>query len=320
MTTIKQYGVSKDQIARAAELLHNGKLVAFPTETVYGLGANALDADAVARIFVIKGRPRTSPVIVHVSNCHMISQIAASWPEAAQELAERFWPGPLTIVVPKTSAVPGIVTAGLPTVGIRMPAHPVALALIEAAGVQVAAPSANRFTQVSPTTADHVRAALGDSVDYVLDGGTCEVGIESTVLSLAEATPILLRPGGISRRQIEEAIGPIPSAETATDEAHPSPGMHPRHYSPRTRLLLVHDGQVPTSGSGAYLQLTHSPRADVRELVAMPHDAAGYAARLYTVLHALDANGYDWIAIDAPEPTAEWEAVLDRLRHAASSE
>jgi L-threonylcarbamoyladenylate synthase len=320
VTTYQQLGVSKEQIAHAADLLRNGKLVAFPTETVYGLGANALDVLAVARIFEVKGRPNSSPVIVHVSDYGMIAQVAATWPEAAQKLARRFWPGPLTLVVPKTSAVPDIVTAGLQTVGVRMPAHPVALALIDAGQIPIAAPSANRFTQVSPTTADHVRQGLGDAVDYILDGGPCEVGIESTVLSLAESTPILLRPGGISRRQIEKVIGRVVLAEKKINGAHASPGMHPRHYSPRTRLVLVRDGQVPASGTGAYLQLSYPPLAKVREVIAMPPDAADYAARLYGILHALDAQGYDWIAVEAPEPTPEWEAVLDRLRRAASSQ
>jgi L-threonylcarbamoyladenylate synthase len=311
--------VSNDEIAHAAELLRSGKLVAFPTETVYGLGADALDAVAVARIFEVKGRPNTSPVIVHVSDREMVATVAASWPDKARILAEHFWPGPLTLVVPKAPAVPDIVTAGLSTVGVRMPAHPIALALIAAAQVPVAAPSANRFAQVSPTSAEHVRQGLGDRVDFILDGGPCTVGIESTVLSLVEDVPVLLRPGGISRGQIEAVIGEIASAQPASAGAHPSPGMHPRHYSPRTPLVLVENGNVPIDGKGAYLQLTHSPLEAVSEIIVMPGTAAEYAARLYSVLHALDARGYDWIAVETPGPGAEWEAVLDRLRRAASS-
>ncbi len=320
LSTTKQFGVSEDEISRAAKLLRNGKLVAFPTETVYGLGANSLDAKAVARIFEVKGRPSSSPIIVHVSNPEMIGRLASSWPDKAHVLAERFWPGPLTLVVPKTLEVPDIVTAGLPTVGVRMPEHPVALALIEAAQVPIAAPSANRFTQLSPSTAEHVRQGLGDRVDYILDGGPCQVGIESTVLSLAGEVPILLRPGAISRRQIEELIGLIAQAEQNPTGAHPSPGMHPRHYSPRTPLYLVHDGHLPTQGDGAYLQIEKQPVAPVREVVRMPNDASQYAARLYGVLHALDARGYDWIAVETPGPGAEWEGVLDRLRRAATSD
>lgn len=314
-----EYGVSEAQIQHAAALLRTGKLVAFPTETVYGLGASALDASAVARIFEVKGRPHSSPIIVHIGKQEMVQMVAAEWPEKAQKLAERFWPGPLTLVLPKTPAVPEIVTAGLQTVGVRMPAHPVALALIEAAGVPVAAPSANLFAQMSPTTAEHVRRGLGAQVDLVLDGGACRIGIESTVLSLVENVPVLLRPGGISRRQIEELIGSIGSAGEVPFGSHPSPGMHARHYSPRTQLLLVHDGEVPREGEGAYLQLKHPPHHTVHEVVAMPGDAAEYAARLYSVLHDLDTRGYDWIAIETPGPSLEWEGVLDRLHRAATS-
>src|SRR5450755_3446474 len=171
------------ELARAAQLLRAGRLVAFPTETVYGLGANALDSEAVARIYVVKRRPATSPLIVHVASIEMAQSLAATWPEMAGLLVKKFWPGPLTLVLAKSSGIPAIVTAGLATVGLRMPAHPVALALIEAAGVPLAAPSANRFTELSPTTADHVRRSLGSDIDYILDGGPCNVGIESTVLS-----------------------------------------------------------------------------------------------------------------------------------------
>jgi L-threonylcarbamoyladenylate synthase len=317
-TSLDEFGITPDQLAHAASLLRAGNLVAFPTETVYGLGANALDPAAVERIYQAKGRPHSSPIIVHVSDYEMVKRVAAAWPVAAQKLAEEFWPGPLTLVLPKTNQVPDLVTAGLPTVGVRMPAHPVALALIEAANVPVAAPSANRFTQLSPTTAAHVKAGLGDRVDYILDGGPCAVGIESTVLSLAEAAPILYRPGGISRRQIENLIGSVTtSAQVEKEEAHASPGLHPRHYSPRTRVMLVENGEVPQQGSGAYLQLMHFPHHMVAELVVMPTDAAEYATRLYSVLHELDARAYDWIAIDTPPASPQWEAVLDRLRRAA---
>ena len=314
----EQFGITEQQVRHAAELLRNGSLVAFPTETVYGLGANALDAEAVERVFEVKGRPRSSPVIVHVSNREMVRDVVSDWPEKARVLAEQFWPGPLTLVVRKTPAVPDVVTAGLLTVGVRMPAHPVALALIEAAQVPVAAPSANRFTQVSPTTAQHVRQGIGDRVDYILDGGPCEVGIESTVLSLEEEVPILLRPGGITREQIEKLIGAVVLAKDKVEGAHPSPGMHPRHYSPRTRLFLVNGGLVPDSGTGAYLQIATPSVRVVDEVVPMPRDAAQYAARLYSVMHALDARGFDWIAVETPPTGTEWEAVLDRLRRAAA--
>ncbi len=295
-----------------------GRLVAFPTETVYGLGANALDEAAVRRIFTAKGRPTTSPIIVHVSSMEMARSVVAEWPQAAELLAQRFWPGPLTLVLKKQPAVPSLVTAGLETVGVRMPAHPVALALIEATQLPIAAPSANRFTQLSPTTAQHVRESLGERVDYILDGGPCTVGIESTVLSLAGPVPLLLRPGGIARQQTEEVIGPITQHRAVPAEAHPSPGMHPRHYSPRTKLLLVHDGNVPPKGVGAYVQLRHPPGSEVRELVLAPCSANEYAAQLYRMLHDLDSRNLDWIAVDAPPETPDWEAVRDRLERAAT--
>jgi L-threonylcarbamoyladenylate synthase len=329
------------EIDCAARLLRAGRLVAFPTETVYGLGANALDAKAVARIYAVKGRPATSPLIVHVASIAMAKSLVAEWPEIAERLAARFWPGPLTLVLPvKRSApspnrvgadalvrpaeqgsavVPPIVTAGLPTVGLRMPAHPIALALIEAAGVPLAAPSANRFTELSPTSAEHVRRSLGSDVDIILDGGPCTVGIESTVLSLAEPTPVLLRPGGISRKELEETIGPVASAQEAPTGVHPSPGMHPRHYSPTTTLYIATNGKLPGEGQGIYLQRQHPPSRPDIFIRQMPQSAPEYAAALYDVLHQADAGHYDWIAVDLPPNTPDWEAVHDRLRRAAAS-
>ena len=233
-----------DEIQRAAELIRAGKLVAFPTETVYGLGANALDAGAVARIFAAKGRPRTSPLIVHVANIDAARALTTTWPDAAQRLAARFWPGPLTLVLPKQPVIPDIVTAGLSTVALRVPAHPLALALIEAAGVPIAAPSANRFTELSPTLAGHVPESLAD---FTLDGGPARVGIESTVLSLA-GPPQLLRPGVLSITELEAVIGPIAPLPASTEGAHASPGMHERHYRPRTPLFLLDPGQPAPDG------------------------------------------------------------------------
>ncbi|MGA9530165.1 MAG: L-threonylcarbamoyladenylate synthase [Terriglobales bacterium] len=387
---------STEEIARAAALIRASRLVAFPTETVYGLGANAIDAEAVARIYAVKRRPATSPLIVHVASIEMAKSLVAHWPETAERLAQKFWPGPLTLVLPavhvetraetglhvgtdaetrpgsvearvnaKTAAfgaalgeladpsltrssaiaIPAIVTAGLDTVGLRMPAHPVAIALIQAAGVPLAAPSANRFTQLSPTTAEHVRRGLGDDVDCILDGGACTIGIESTVLSLAGPHPILLRPGGISRTELESVIGPIASVQEAFGDevpggAHPSPGMHARHYSPRTSLLLVSNGELPEKGKGIYLRYknpaTHeadqsahmsfakrpsddsSTRSRV-QVIQMPLPAAEYAAALYEKLHQADEANVDWIAVDITPPTPEWEAVQDRLRRAATN-
>jgi L-threonylcarbamoyladenylate synthase len=311
------------EIDHAARLLRAGRLVAFPTETVYGLGANALDAEAVARIYAVKRRPATSPLIVHVASIEMAQSLVADWPEIADRLARRFWPGPLTLVLEKQlekpPVIPPIVTAGLSTVGLRMPAHPIALALIRAAGVPLAAPSANRFTEVSPTTADHVRLSLGSDIDYILDGGPCSVGIESTVLSLVEPGPALLRPGGISRTELEAIAGPVAFASEIRAGAHPSPGMHPRHYSPRTPLLLAKDGKLPDQGQGIYLQHQHLPSRASVQTIPMPAAAPHYAAALYEILHQADAGNYNWIAVDLPPNTPEWEAVHDRLRRAASN-
>ena len=315
------------EIDRAAHLLRAGGLVGFPTETVYGLGANALDAEAVARIYAVKGRPGTSPLIVHVSSIEMAQSLVTNWPENANRLARRFWPGPLTLVLEKLvlekqlekqPAIPAIVTAGLPTVGLRMPAHPIALALIRAAGVPLAAPSANRFGELSPTTAGHVRRSLGSEVDFILDGGPCKVGIESTVLSLTEPRPILFRPGGISRTDLEAIVGPVASAQEVQAGAHPAPGLHPRHYSPRTTLYLVTNGKLPAQGQGIYLQHQHASSRTNIAIRQMPQSAADYAAALYEVLHQADAGNYNWIAVDLPPSTPEWEAVQDRLKRAAT--
>lgn len=318
--------VDRGEVDRAASLLRAGRLVAFPTETVYGLGANALDDDAVSRIYSVKRRPATSPLIVHVASLDMARALVAGWTESAERLAQNFWPGPLTLVLEKanssvavsTSAVSSIVTAGLSTVGLRMPAHPVALALITAANLPLAAPSANRFTEVSPTTAQHVRDSLGDDVDLILDGGPCQVGIESTVISLAEPVPTLLRAGGVSRPALEAVLGPIASGQEIVHGAHPAPGMHPRHYSPRTPLHLSNDGSVPAQGKGIYLRYS---RKAIREDIAlhqMPQSSSEYAASLYAVLRQADAGGYSWIVVDAPPQDARWEAVTDRLKRAAA--
>jgi L-threonylcarbamoyladenylate synthase len=303
---------SKSAIAEAARLIRAGKLVAFPTETVYGLGANALDAAAVARIFAAKGRPASSPLIVHVASFEAAQSLVTEWPAAADQLARRFWPGPLTLVLPKRPMIPDIVTAGLPTVGVRVPANPWALALLEAAQVPIAAPSANRFMQLSPTTAAHVRDSLGDSVDYILDGGATQVGIESTVVSLAGSRPVLLRPGMISAADIEQVIGKIETAQPMVGGAHPSPGMHARHYSPRTPLVF----QIPSEGRGAYLWLTRP--LEGAQNIRMPSAAVSYAAALYETLHKLDSEKLDWIAVERPPDSPEWAGILDRLTRASS--
>jgi L-threonylcarbamoyladenylate synthase len=290
-------------LTNAAALIRAGELVAFPTETVYGLGANALDPAAVEKIYAAKGRPAASPLIVHVSSIEMARSLVREWPERADQLARIFWPGPLTLVLPKRPHVPDRVTAGLDTVGVRMPAHPIALALIREAGVPIAAPSANPFGELSPTSAQHVREALGDRVAMVLDGGRTTVGIESTVLSLAGPEAILLRPGMVTQQDIEAVIGPVKVLGPVLEGPHVSPGLHRRHYSPRTPLILIESGQVPTTGRGIRIE--------------MPSDPREYAAVLYERLHEADAQGFDWIAIEQPPRTEEWSAIRDRLVRAA---
>lgn len=294
-------------LERAADAIRRGSLVAFPTETVYGLGANALDSAAVARIFEAKGRPYAIPLIAHVADELMARSLTAEWPREAHELAQRFWPGPLTLVLRKAENVPDLVTAGLDSVGIRVPAHPVALALIRTAGVPIAAPSANLFTQISPTTAQHVEEGLGARVEMILDGGSTEVGIESTVASLRRRPPVVLRPGMISQAELEAVTGVTWDRET--DRPHiedpaESPGSHPRHYAPRTPFYLLAPGVAPREGRGRVIEL--------------PSNRVEFAQRLYAELHKADKEGWDWIAIERPPDTPEWAAILDRLQRAAT--
>jgi len=284
---------------------------------VYGLGANALDPVAIEKIYAAKGRPPTSPLIVHVDSVEMARSLVREWPEKAEMLARRVWPGPLTLVLPKRSLVPDRVTAGLHTVGVRMPANEIALALIHESGVPLAAPSANRFTELSPTRAEHVRDSLGDRVAMILDGGPTLVGIESTVLSLAGSEAVLLRPGMVSQAQIEAVIGPVSAVRTHdAGIAHPAPGMHPRHYSPKTRLVLVSAASLPTQGRGAYLWIAHP--ANTGRCIQMPDQPEPYAAELYRTLHELDAEKWDWIAVERPPSDASWDAIRDRLERAAA--
>lgn len=295
-------------IKEAAGILRAGGVVAFPTETVYGLGANALDAAAVQKVYTLKGRPATSPLIVHVDSVEMARTLVTEWPPLAEELARKYWPGPLTLVLPKQPQIPDVVTAGLQTVGIRVPAHPIALELIRAAGVPLAAPSANKFTGVSPTTAEHVREAFRDAIP-VLDGGPCSVGIESTVVAIEGGVLTQLRPGMIALEALQGVV---------TGEAHPAPGMHHRHYSPRTQLFVVADPAQLPDAAGGYVWFAR-PAATKRD-VKMPPDPDGYAAQLYAALHQLDHEALPWIAVEAPPETAEWSAIRDRLTRAAGIE
>lgn len=314
-------------LREAAALLRDGKLVAFPTETVYGLGAHALDPRAVQRIYDAKGRPSINPLIVHVASVAAARALASDWPEWAEVLAQKFWPGPLTLVVRKKEVVPAIVTAGHDTVGVRVPAHPVALALLETARLPVAAPSANLSTQVSPTTADHVRRGLGDRVDLIIDGGPTSVGIESTVVDVTGTVPRVLRPGMISHADIQRAAGAVaaPSSDAPRAEDDPrSPGLVGRHYAPRARVFLFSesDRSAALAEARAYMgdgrrvgaMVFRSLGLGLGEEHAMPANARAYARELYATLHALDDARCDLVLLELPPDTPEWAAIRDRLR------
>lgn len=322
-------------IQHAAEHLRQGRLVAFPTETVYGLGAHAMDPAAVARIYEAKGRPAWNPLIVHLASAHHVHSVASEWPAVAGELADAFWPGPLTLVVPRQPDVPDAVTAGLPTVALRVPAHPVAHALLVAAGVPVAAPSANRSMALSPTRAVHVEQALGDRVAMILDGGPTTVGIESTVVDLTGPRPRLLRPGGLPLAELERVAGRIELVrpDLAGDAPRPSPGMMERHYAPRARLVLftpadaAHTGRLVIAerdqgGRPAAVLLSerNSPVMSAAVTTAiLPPDPRGYARVLYETLHRLDAEGCTLVAVEEPPDEPGWEGVRDRLRRASTA-
>lgn len=332
MHTLRVDPVSPDPavLAPAAAVLREGGLVAFPTETVYGLGAHALDPAAVERIYEAKGRPAYNPLIVHVADVQAARALSSAWPDAADRLAERFWPGPLTLVVPKAAEIPDLVSAGLATVGIRVPAHPVAHALLREAGIPVAAPSANRSMGVSPTTAAHVRRSLGDAVDIIVDGGPSPVGIESTVLSLAGEVPTILRPGSIGIDELREILGRVEMATAApTDQtALPSPGMMDRHYAPRAEVRLFDPAARVAAFAKAVWAASDDRTVGViafapasasgARVVVMPGDARQYAARLYAALHALDAAGCEVIWIERVPESPEWAGIRDRLRRAAT--
>jgi len=313
-----------DTISGAAERLAAGELVAFPTETVYGLGADAANPDAVAKIFAMKGRPAAHPLIVHVASMADLPVWGADVPDAARTLAEHFWPGPLTLIVKKAARVPGAVTGGQDSVGLRCPSHPVAQALLkEFARVgsgAIAAPSANRFGHVSPTTAEHVRDEFGPDL-FVLDGGACEVGLESTILDLSRGVAVLLRPGAISRDDISAVLGRAPRDPDAA--APRASGTLAAHYAPRTALVVVMpatlDEEVRNFTNVAVLAMREPPRnALVTSWIAASADPARYAHDLYANLRRLDASGAKRILVEAPPETAQWEAVNDRLRRAAA--
>ena len=310
----------------AAELLRDGHLVAFPTETVYGLGANATNPLAVARIFEAKQRPTFDPLIVHVAELSQVEFVVRQFPETARLLATEFWPGPLTLVLPKRDIIPDLVTAGLPGVGIRIPRHPVAIELLKAAGCPVAAPSANPFGGISPTTAQHVADGLGRNVDCIVDGGPCAVGLESTVLSLMTERPMLLRHGGCPLEDIERLIGPVAIATSdpsRDDAAQPSPGMLSRHYAPGTRLIVIAHGRSAEPIAGLRCGLLtagkqpFSGRFARIETLCDDGNLQTCAANFFAALRTLDASDLDVIIAHEFPAHGLGVALNDRLRRAA---
>jgi L-threonylcarbamoyladenylate synthase len=320
---------SPAQIDRAVAILRAGGLVAFPTETVYGLGGRALDPAALARIFAAKGRPAAHPLIAHVLGVSEARALAADWSRLADRLAEAFWPGPLTLVVPRAPCVPLELTGGGNSVGIRAPAHRIARALLQALGEPIAAPSANRYQTLSPTTAAHVAASLGDRVDLILDGGPCSAGIESTVIDLGGEAPVILRPGALDFPTLA-AVAPtlVDTTPRALDRdaERPSPGMDRRHYAPRTPLVIapsrsaalldaarrVADGQrVALLLLESEADAPHSAYARV-----LGPDPGAYGRQLFAALHDLDAGGFDVIVAEPVPDTPPWRAIADRLRRA----
>jgi L-threonylcarbamoyladenylate synthase len=317
--------VLDDDIQRAARLLREGRIVAFPTETVYGLGANAWDEVAVAHIFELKGRPRFDPLIVHVGNREQLLQLVSQVPQQAQRLIDRYWPGPLTVVLPKQPSVPDIVTAGLDTVAVRQPSHPIAQRLLQAAGVPVAAPSANRFGSVSPTTADHVREQFQEPDVFILDGGPCPIGVESTVVGFEGGQCVILRHGGVPLEELESHLGESVLEAPPTDRPR-SPGQLSRHYAPRTPLIIEDkNSQFEVTASRAGLLALQATEEDREKFAAIEElspsgDLRQAAARLFAALRKLDRAGLDVIVARPVPEIGLGRAIMDRLRRASTVE
>ena len=318
-------------VSRAAQIIRNGGIVAFPTETVYGLGANALDESAVARVFDVKERPRFDPLIVHISDQSWIPRLVTEWPETAEKLARIFWPGPLTLVLPKSSLIPDLVTSGCPTVAIRIPDHPIAIELLREAERPIAAPSANPFGRISPTTAAHVEEQLGGRIDMILDGGPCQVGVESTVLQLTAEGAALLRPGGISVEDIEEIVGqlvkpPVTKSLSRENQGLPAPGNLESHYAPTTPLQICHrdkTGEIvnPIGPNDRVGLLSFTPVSNFQsftkcEVLSEQGDLREAAANFFAALRRLDAARLDLILADFFPEVGLGRALNDRLRRA----
>jgi len=317
-------------VHRAAELLRAGDVVALPTETVYGLAANALDEEAVSRIFEIKGRPAHNPIIVHIASLEMAQRCVSLWPPIAENLARAFWPGPLTLVLPRSKEIPDVVTAGGPTVGVRWPSHPFIQAVIRECGFPLAAPSANLSNQLSPTNAAHVQKSLGNKIPLVIDGGQSQVGIESTVLDLTAVPPRLLRPGMIHEQALLAVTGELTLGFGDSEEILKSPGQLQKHYSPRAKLVVCswqNDEDLISQISNLKSQIsslhviahTRIPSGhDFARVSIVPHDSKAFARALYAELHQCDEAGADVIIVEAVPETDEWRAIADRLKRAAS--
>ena len=321
-------------VRRAADLLRAGQTVALPTETVYGLAANALDAQAVARIYQVKGRPAHNPIIVHVADLEGARRCARHWPEAADRLAAAFWPGPLTLVLPRADNIPDLVTAQGDTVGLRWPSHPFIQAVIRECGFPLAAPSANLSNQVSPTTAEHVRSHLDGRIPLIVDGGPSSVGIESTVFDLASDPHRVLRPGMIHEESLRAVLASLPTAPAPASadktQSLRSPGLLAKHYAPRARLLvrawedeadlLAQIARLPATAKECFI-LAHTRLPDPSAYAGvsvLPHQAAAFAQLLYAELHEADASTARWILVEAPPPTSEWRGIRDRLVRAST--
>jgi len=310
-------------IVRAARIIQQGGIVAFPTETVYGLGADAFNPLAVARVFEVKRRPYFDPLIVHVANPSDVEDLVKEIPPSAKKLIERFWPGALTIVLLREENIPDIVTAGLPTVAIRMPNHPMALSLIKESNCPIAAPSANLFGYLSPTTAEHVWDQLGDQVDLILDGGPCPVGVESTIVSFLEEKPRLLRPGGVSLEEIESIIGKV--GTSPIEDRPTAPGMLPKHYSPRTPIVLDWSGKNldlykdKNIGLLVFQEPKDNPKFHSMEVLSKTGDLREAAANLFAAIRRLDALNLDLIVAKPIPEIGLGRAIMDRLRRASQS-
>lgn len=318
-------------VRRATELLRAGEVVALPTETVYGLAANALDPKAVAKIFQIKGRPAHNPVIVHVASHELAQRCVSVWPEAAEKLARAFWPGPLTLVLPSAKLIPGIVTAGGTTVGVRWPSHPFIQAVIRECGFPLAAPSANVSNRLSPTNADHVRKDLGEKIALIVDGGQSQVGIESTVLDLTDTLPCVLRPGMIHAESLVAVCGEIRTSKLEIQNSVlRSPGLLQKHYSPKARMVLLswrndadltaqlYTFNLPLSTVHIIAHTKIPGGAKFAGVSVIPHDAEAFARAIYAELHRCDEAGVKLIVVETLPVSPEWSGIADRLRRGAA--